>query len=497
MYNIAFVVGCEEYDQDNIDNLTGVNDDVVSMQDVLISHCDCSRENVYSVTSQPDSVCEPTATKILDLIIQKAKKHNDEFIDNIFFYFSGHGYLSAQNKVCLVLKDSMISPIIIGTVEVESIISALKQFDNVKHIILFLDICQNEITTKGVIGDQIIPSDYFPRGVVIFFSCFPKNASYMIPQGAYNEYGKGSVFTKCLVDSLRPQNKCHSVKEISAYLKKEVTNLSGQLGFDQKPYTQTEDISLDDIIIASHFEGNDFELSYEERIMLEAVASHLISGGNISLYSKLGAQTEQKMANLMSSFSKFISASSYLNMLSVAVSPYLLELKRIKEDIKSTLKYYLPKKEKPPFLLELEVSTFEFQQKMEINNNKIYIATQELARYERLFSNIMQEFYLYIVSIEFALKISPETEAEILNGRVTTLRSHMESYERFGSFILKHKQIFNDLVIQTQSLINLCVPLCSKLDVLFYTQGSIEEFFSHINEVINGIHLLDESISRL
>lgn len=248
MNNIAFIVGCEEYD--NFDNLVGVNDDVASMQSALIYHCGCLIENVYIITNQSDSACEPTVTKILNFIVQKSKNYSGESIENLFFYFSGHGYLSAQNKVCLVLKDSMIFPITVGTVEVETIISALKQFDNVKHIILFLDICQNEIMTKGIIGDQIIFSDYFPQGVVIFFSCFPKNVSYMIPHEANNKYGKGSIFTKCLVDSLQPQNKCHSVKEISAYLKKSVINLSSQLGFEQKPYTQMEDISLDDVIIS-------------------------------------------------------------------------------------------------------------------------------------------------------------------------------------------------------------------------------------------------------
>ena len=473
MNNIAFVVGCEEYD--NVDNLEGVNNDVASMQSALIDHCGCLHENVYIISNQPNSACEPTVTKILNLIVQKSKNYSSESIENLFFYFSGHGYLSAQNKVCLVLKDSIISPITVGTVEVETIISALKQFDNVNHIILFLDICQNEIMAKGVIGDQIISSDYFPQGVVIFFSCFPKNHSYMIPQEVYNKYGKGSVFTKCLVDSLQPQNKCQSVKEISAYLKKNVTNLSSQLGFEQKPYTQTEDISLNDVIISLNSAS---EKNADTYMTTRTGNEYLLDSIVTSI------QVQYNLLDIFNSFSGFVEndAETNLSKLSYDISKYtrIVELNknRIRCDINIPVLA-------TRYILDLKKSTTEFREKWETHYANISMSVKKLEEYDDCALHYINKFESSILKIESVLNEISMEKAEELKEKTSTMREYMSSYKKFYLHILKYRNYYKPILLKIKDLPELFAPVENS------------KTLNNMNDQDNFLLLIDKIVKKL
>lgn len=139
MNNIAFLIGCEEYDHNGIPNLEGVNNDVESMENALVRNCSCLPERVFIINNQSNSACDLSGFSILSFLFQKANELSNEQFDNLFFYFSGHGYLSQDNMVCLMHRDSMLFPIQHGAITQEAIISVLKQFNYVKHIIVFLD----------------------------------------------------------------------------------------------------------------------------------------------------------------------------------------------------------------------------------------------------------------------------------------------------------------------------------------------------------------------
>lgn len=300
MNNIAFLIGCEEYDLNDIQNLRGINHDIDLMRDALIDNCGCTPERVIVITNQPNSVASPIGTSILNLMLQKAIELENEKIENLFFYFSGHGYLSPQNEVCLIPQDARIYPIQHGVLTQEKIVIILKQFINVKHIILFLDICQNELVPKGPTTNSTINSEYFPKGTIIFYSCFPRERSFMLPGES------GSVFTQCLVNALQPQSGCCNVNEIADFLKIKVPLLSNKFGLEQKPYTQLQDTSLGKVVLVTSVDNN-FESAYvsKEEMELVQVFSSKIDCTDRELCTQYGSNAKREVIHCCESFSQF------------------------------------------------------------------------------------------------------------------------------------------------------------------------------------------------
>ena len=87
MNNIAFLIGCEEYDQKDIPNLDGVNNDVDSMSYALIRNCNCLSERIFVINNQQGSKCDLKGSSILNFLIEKADELTNGQFNNLFFYF--------------------------------------------------------------------------------------------------------------------------------------------------------------------------------------------------------------------------------------------------------------------------------------------------------------------------------------------------------------------------------------------------------------------------
>ena len=509
MNNLAFLIGCEEYSEENIPNLNGVNNDVASMSCALINNCSCLPEQVFIITDQPGSICSPTGTGILNLLIQKATEFSQEQIDNLFFYFSGHGCLSPNNEVCLLPKDSMIQPIQHGILTQEKIVLALKQFERVKHIILFLDICLNELVPKGSIDARTVNPDYFPKGSIIFYSCFPRNVSYMIPDIGISKYGSGSVFTKCLVESFQPQNGCRNVNEISNFLKVKVLDLSKELGFDQKPFTQLQDASLGEVVITNHVKNNSINLSEEEQKQVADFAEKIdIDNPNICIL--FGSTAEAKLSNYCVSISQFLYMEKNdkigpnelrkrtdLNALIQDIEDFSSILSEYKKSIRRrnllTFSDLFGRVPKATSFTEVEIAKRRFFEHIENHQRGIMWDTSVLDHSKTVLCAHVKETWMYIYSAELAIKKQAGKETDVLMVRISNLRNSIQEYEHLCPFINEYQRFLTNLLIQLQNVLRTCDTSIERINLLL-TNEDMNSARSLIDDIIDQLILLQNRI---
>lgn len=256
MNNIAIIVGCQKYN--NFDTLNGINKDIDLMHDTMIKHGSCKPENVYILkNNRGRDISKPTATQLLSTISSVAEEKQGEQFDNLFFYFSGHG-VYVQKDPTLLFADTLPTPVLVGELSIRRLKEYLDAFKkNVQHIIMFLDICLNDMPAKGMDFQPDIP-----EGVIIFYSCSPSQESYMLPRGG------GSLFTKCLVTALKGNQRL-TVRNVSAQLKKDLKIMAAQYKIDQMPRTELPDESMTELLIsdsndASMFSNEDDETSLNQ-----------------------------------------------------------------------------------------------------------------------------------------------------------------------------------------------------------------------------------------
>lgn len=472
MNNIAFLIACEEYDQESIPNLDGVNADVEAMSCALIKNCNCSSERVFLITNQPSSECSPSGSSILSFLIQTAEKFRDEQIENLFFYFSGHGYLSHDNVVCLMPKDALLFPIQHGILTQEDIIFVLNQFNHVKHIILFLDICQDELVRKGTMDEGMVDTNYFPKGSVIFYSCFPQKASYMIPPIGIEKYGTGSVFTKCLIESLQPQSGCRTINDISEFLKERVSAVSRELGFEQKPFTQLKDISLSDVVITNHYSDNSSDLSDAEKKIVNDFA-HKLDVSDRCECSRFGIKAEEQLINICASIAEF-TPSKKMDSVEFMPSNRKTDLNALERDLESFLSILsayksgvreprplIPKRliKNLPRIInydELLSARSKFTENINHHIAMMMMDISMLERAQELFYKNIKEIRLYIHTAELAIKLNPDKETNTLSSRVSDLYSTIQRCNHFLSDSNSYEDFWADMVMQLQVIMQIC-----------------------------------------
>ena len=250
MINCAFLVGCKEYKENGVPKLEGVDDDISKMKQALIDHCDCLKENIFVIADSEDADSRPTGYEIVNTISSKAANFNRTKINLLFFYYSGHGFISNDKDPVIRPTDSLLHPVELGTLPLKSITELIRSsFRSVRHIIIILDMCQTAPTAKDSSGEeQDISTDYLPKGLVVFRSCLPGNRSYMIPESKKG-LGKGSVFTAVFIDALKDDH-CETVQQISTFIKRRIKYYNSEIHIRQKPFTSLQDDSLGNVVIA-------------------------------------------------------------------------------------------------------------------------------------------------------------------------------------------------------------------------------------------------------
>lgn len=264
MINCAILVGCKKYNEKSILLLEDVDYDIIKMKQALIHYCDCLEDNISIIADIEGAVAKPTNYEIIKTVTGKGLEYKKTKINNLFFYYSGHGFISDDEDPVIMPTDSLLKPIIHGTLPLKTIIELIrKSFKFVNQIVFILDMCQTSLIAKGGSEDiKNIKTDYFPKGVIVFHSCFPKSRSYMIPS-SHEDLGKGSVFTTAFIESLK-NNSCYTVQDVSNFIKQRMYYYNSSIGIRQKPYTSLQDDTLGDVLIKKRGKSEQDEIKFSE-----------------------------------------------------------------------------------------------------------------------------------------------------------------------------------------------------------------------------------------
>ena len=249
MRNCAFLVGCGEYNSRDISDLEDIDKDIKKIKCALIENCDCSSSDVFEISDNRDAFSLPNGENLLRIISEKSIIYKNCHFNNVFFYYSGHGYISDEEQAFLVPKNATTYPIVYGGIAIRQIADILKRLYDADNYILILDMCLEIIQSKNIsLGVKSIHSKNFPKGIIVFYSCFPREKSFIIPQQFREELGNGSIFTSAFEKAIRDRTCC-SVREISDYIKKIIDEYNKIIGVRQHPFTSIQDVSLGDVLL--------------------------------------------------------------------------------------------------------------------------------------------------------------------------------------------------------------------------------------------------------
>lgn len=237
MSNVAFLSACSHYEDGNLHPLHGVEHDVQIMRQALIDYCGCDEADVYSLTSDDSDNGKLYGSSLLLFLDNHRYKYEQEKIENLFFYYSGHGYIDGT-EIKIIPSDGLFT-LNHGMLPLPQIIRTLQQYSMAEHIILILDVCQNVIPYKGTRKKR----KGFPGAEIIFYSCLPYQESYMLPESE----GQGSLFTNCFVDVLKNSTSNYSVEQVSEKLKDRLEHYCSKLGIEQEPRTSLFDAALGEV----------------------------------------------------------------------------------------------------------------------------------------------------------------------------------------------------------------------------------------------------------
>jgi actin-like ATPase involved in cell morphogenesis len=248
--NLAFLIGCGQYDDPDISELRYADKDVDCFAEIIASNSNFHENEIIRLSSNQ------TDLKYLsnkNQIIRELSK-GDNFVKNgikinlLFFFFSGHGFHSPRdNKEYLVLKDSVSTEIEDTSIAFDSVIKYLNSW-NAKSIVLFLDACRSSIHGGKSIADEnpVDISSLYSKGMVSFCSCSPREKSY-----ESSELEK-SIFTHALSEAFSDDGKCKTVYELDNYLIHKLPVISKKFGKPiQHPYTKVEPLSMLDVVLVS------------------------------------------------------------------------------------------------------------------------------------------------------------------------------------------------------------------------------------------------------
>jgi hypothetical protein len=253
MNNAAILIGCQYYSDSRLSKLNGVNNDVSIMQETLTNYCGCKPSDVVAITSEDVTGKEPSGHTILNIIGKIAEKNASNEINNLFFYYSGHGaYIHEQ--LYLIPSDSIVS-VLFGMISLEQLKKALDEFNIVKHIIVILDICQNDCISKELSSDNV--SDIyktFTKSTIFFFSCSPHQCSYMFPPES--AFGECSVYTYFLANAMKSSKLHSTVKDITKSVKEQMDDYCKKNSIQQNPHTEAFDIALADVVVSNNQESS-------------------------------------------------------------------------------------------------------------------------------------------------------------------------------------------------------------------------------------------------
>ena len=276
MLNIAFLVGCSSYRARKLKDLgEGILADISLMRNSFKEYCACSDENIFIFSSfegtyfEHNETSNPFHDDIIRTLKGKERFYKKKEINNLFFYYSGHGYISLNENAVLMPEDFIYDedseqyPERNFAILLETITDILRKKYDYKHLIVILDMCQEELRFKSAFSrGEKLEAHEFPHGTIVFYSCFPGMRSYMIPKESEVRLGKGSVFTNLFAKALQDE-KCNLVYEIGRYIDDHIKDYTDDIRKTQIPYFVTQADSLRNVNIKTNIRSNEDKESEE------------------------------------------------------------------------------------------------------------------------------------------------------------------------------------------------------------------------------------------
>ncbi|MBD2149737.1 SUMF1/EgtB/PvdO family nonheme iron enzyme [Pseudanabaena sp. FACHB-1277] len=228
MKNIAIAIGINQYR--NLQHLQYAKNDAQLFSDFLLR--DAGFDRVwYFADDSPDIEgvsTEPIRSNLLTVLNDLSENAPSLEIDNLWFFFAGHGIQHKANDY-LLMADSNPNLPEETAIATNLILQNLKQ-SKAKNVILFLDACRNVGRRDGRgIGDRTTADVKKISDTVCFFACSPHEFSYELPQ--YNQ----GIFTYALLEGLGIQHKRATVEKLEHFLKLRVSQLAEIAKAKQNP----------------------------------------------------------------------------------------------------------------------------------------------------------------------------------------------------------------------------------------------------------------------
>jgi formylglycine-generating enzyme required for sulfatase activity len=228
MRNIAIAIGINQYR--NLQHLQYAKNDAQLFRDCLLR--DAGFDRVWYFADDSPEIegvsTEPIRSNLLTVLNDLSENAPSLEIDNLWFFFAGHGIQHQANDY-LLMADSNHNLPEETAIPTNLILQYLKQ-SKAKNVILFLDACRNVGRRDGRgIGDRTTADVKKISDTVCFFACSPHEFSHELP-----EYNQG-IFTYALLEGLGIQQKRSTVEKLEHFLKLRVSQLAEIAKAKQNP----------------------------------------------------------------------------------------------------------------------------------------------------------------------------------------------------------------------------------------------------------------------
>lgn len=170
--------------------------------------------------------------------------------DILFVFFSGHGFRSEDNrKDYLIPQDGLFADLECNSIALDQILTLVSEY-RAKSVVLVIDACRNvargEKNAEAHLLEPIDPSSLPVKGVAAFFSCSGHERSYEVDELA------GGIFTKAVIDALGDGGRCKTIRDLNAYLGREVPRLGASYSRPiQTPLLRIEPLEAAELCIVS------------------------------------------------------------------------------------------------------------------------------------------------------------------------------------------------------------------------------------------------------
>jgi hypothetical protein len=220
MRNIAIAVGINKYR--NLQDLKYAKNDAQYFCDFLRQ--EAGFEEIWYFSDDSPAIAgnstEPIRSNLLT-VLDDLSNSPLERIDNLWFFFAGHGSIHQNDgNDYLLMADSNQNLLEDTAISTNRILQKLR-LSGAENIFLFLDACRNLGKRDGRgIGDRTTAEAKKIANSVCFFSCSPKEFSWELDQ-----YQHG-VFTYALVEGLSIQRKRATIEKLGSFLELRVPELA-------------------------------------------------------------------------------------------------------------------------------------------------------------------------------------------------------------------------------------------------------------------------------